>query len=90
MAVSFEVAIAPLFSRRDVRCMTGRQWPLNDYGFMSAPAGDVIHSDHANARTVYQRLLPEAGNGRMPRGGPYWSEEQIALYRQWMEDGFNP
>lgn len=90
MPISFAAAIKPLFTTRDIRCMTGRRWPLDNYDFMAAPEGDFIHADHAHARTVYQRLLPEAGNLRMPRGGPYWSDEQMALYRQWMEEGFNP
>jgi len=26
----------------------------------------------------------------MPPGGPYWTAEQVALYKRWMDEGFQP
>lgn len=88
MAVSFADDISRLFTEGDLICMSGFGVLLDSYAFMSDPAGSVEFADHANARNVLKRLLPEAGRRRMPKDGPYWSDEQVALFRQWMDEGF--
>jgi len=86
--VSFANDIRPLFSQEDVECMSTFGVLLDDYEYMADSAGNGQYADHANARTVHYRLTPAAGGARMPEGGPYWSGQQIALYEQWMSDGF--
>jgi hypothetical protein len=83
MAVSFAADIKPLFRSIDVQHMKLRQVLLDDYGYMSDPAGD-----HQNATQVLAYLTGTPP--RMPPGGPYWSDAQLALYAQWMSDGFQP
>jgi len=39
----------------------------------------------SNAQGIYDRLV----DGSMPCDGA-WAEGQIALFRQWMEDGYLP
>jgi hypothetical protein len=90
MTVSFATDIRPLFTDRDVGCMSDNGVQLTDYGYMSDPAAGPAYPDHANARAVLDRLLPDAGRRRMPKGGPYWSDAQIDLYRRWLTDGFQP
>ena len=86
--VSFAGDIRPLFRPEDVDCMSAYGVLLDDYAYMSNPAGSGQFADHGNARTVHYRLTPAAGFERMPDGGPYWPDEQIALFEQWMNDGF--
>lgn len=88
MPVSFEQDIKLMFREiPDVQCMSGSV-ELHDYAFMSDPSGDGEFEDHAVARLVYKRLLPPDRSRRMPKNGPYWSEDQLALYALWMDDGF--
>lgn len=86
---SFATDIALLFTDDDVDCMGGSV-ELRDYAFMSDPAGTSSFADHGHANKVYKRLLPAAGVRRMPQGGPYWSDAQIALFKQWMDEGYKP
>jgi hypothetical protein len=88
MTVSFAEQIRPLFSDRDQNCMSGFGFDLRDHGWMADPTGDSEHPNHANARHVLARLLPQAGSRRMPKNGPYWSDAQIDLFRLWMADGY--
>lgn len=88
--VSYANDIGVLFTQQDVLCMSDFGVLLDDYGYMSDPAAGNGFADHGNARQVHYRLTPAAGNRRMPDGGPYWSDCQIALYQQWMDDGFQP
>jgi hypothetical protein len=43
-------------------------------------------NDHGNAQAVEDSLT----NHSMPPGGPYWSNEQLILYRQWRSEGYRP
>jgi hypothetical protein len=86
---SFGADIRPLFSARDINCMKNYFVNLDDYQYMSAPDGDNIFSDHANARHVLAHLTG-AETPRMPQGGPYWTQSQLDLLKQWMDDGFQP
>jgi hypothetical protein len=87
MTVSFAQSIVPLFRSADVACMKKYGVGLDDYAYMSDPAGDGTYPDHANARDVYDHLTGVTPP-RMPMGGPYWSSEQLKLFEQWMADGF--
>jgi len=90
MTVSYATSIRPLFRPKDLTCMARYGVKLDDYGYMSDPAGDDAYPDHAHARQVQCYLLPDACEPRMPMGGPYWTSAQLALFQQWMDDGFQP
>jgi hypothetical protein len=81
MPISFERDIKPLFREIDVEHMKRYDIPLDDYAYMSDPS-----NDHGNAQAVEDSLA----NKSMPPGGPYWSNEQLILYRQWRSDGYLP
>lgn len=87
MPVSFTTDIRPLFTNSDIDCMSGLGVELASYDYMSAAAGDDHFADHAHARDVLAHLTG-ARRPRMPSGGPYWADTQIALFTQWMADGF--
>ncbi len=78
MAVSFAKDIKPLFRQIDIDHM--REFvPLDDYTYMSKPA---------NATLVLQTV--EGDPPSMPPGGPYRTAEQVALFKKWMTDGYQP
>jgi hypothetical protein len=78
--VSFARDIKPLFRAVDVSHMKRYKINLDDYTFMSNP-------DHANK--VLRTLSPhEDDPPSMPPGGPYWTEDQLALFAQWQKDGY--
>lgn len=89
MASSFASDVSKLFGTRDVTCMSGIGVRLADYTYMSDPSGDSTFADHANARHVLARLTGDE-KPRMPKGGPFWSDEQIAIYQRWISEGFLP
>lgn len=70
--------ILPLFTEIDIACMRGRSVFLASYEYMS---------DAGNAQEVLDRLQPDMGSGRMPLGGPYWSQENLDLFQQWINTG---
>ena len=79
MAVSFAKDIKPLFREIDVKHMKVHEILLDDYAFMSKPD---------NANSVLQTV--EGNPPSMPPGGPYWTADQVALFKQWMTDGYLP
>lgn len=79
MAVSFAKDIKPLFRQIDIDHMKHGDFPLDDYAFMSDPS---------NANLVLQTV--EGNPPTMPPGGPYWTAEQVALFRKWMDEGYQP
>ena len=81
MPVSFERDIRPLFRQIDIDHMNKHNVLLDNYTYMSDPT-----NDHGNAQAVEDTLA----NHSMPPSGPYWSKEQLALYRQWRSDGYLP
>jgi hypothetical protein len=81
-AVSFAADILPLFTAIDIAHMKPMGVLLNQYSYMSDPS-----NNHENANTI-QAYLTGTKQPRMPMGGPYWSQQQLALYAQWMSDGF--
>ena len=78
--VSFATQIAPLFRTIDVQCMRSRGVFLKSYDYMKDPD---------NANLVLTMLQPDA-DPRMPFGGPYWTDENIDLFQQWITDGLQP
>jgi hypothetical protein len=83
MAVSFDKDIKPLFREVDIKHMKVHGIPLDDYTYMSNSA-----DNHANAESVLQTVIGNPPS--MPPGGPYWTADQVSLYRQWMSDGYQP
>ncbi len=87
--VSFETDILPLFRPMDIQCMRGRPTGvfLADYAYMSAKneGGSFAHTND-----VLAHLRGTGGVPRMPFGGPYWSDESIALFQSWIEGGCKP
>ena len=88
MSVSFGSDIKPLFRSGDVRCMRRRGVFLDNYDYMSDASGNDDYLDYANARKVYCYLIPEGCVPRMPEGGPYWNSDQLDLFKNWMDNGF--
>ena len=92
--VSYAAQIKPMFTAQDVGCMGGMGVQLDNYDWMSDPAGGAMSNctdfpDHMNARSVYAHLTGDC-QPKMPLGGAPWDAEQLALYNQWMTDGFQP
>ena len=81
MPVSFERDIRRLFRQIDIDHMNKHNVLLDNYIYMSDPS-----NDHSNAQAVEDTLA----NQSMPPGGPFWSKEQLILYRQWRSDGYRP
>ena len=73
--LSFAQAIRPLIRDFDIEEMQyNATWKLSKYE-------DV----RANANEIYERLV----DGSMPSDGP-WPAENIAKFKQWMEEGMAP
>ncbi len=95
VTVTFNQHIVPLFRPMDVQCMRNPQFGPNfdrpvlllNYGWMSDPTGNAKYTDHANANNVLDHLTGDVPP-RMPDGGPFWSDNCIQLFRQWMADGY--
>ena len=76
---TFYQDIAPLFRQMDVECMRNMGVLLLDYTYMSTPT---------NAQTVLTRLSGNTQGSQMPLGGPYWSQDNLDLFQQWIVCGF--
>jgi hypothetical protein len=73
--------ILPLFTPLDIECMRGLEVYLASYKFMTEPG---------NANRILRKLKPQAEgqeSKRMPLGGPYWSQDSLDLFEQWMKTG---
>jgi len=75
MAVSFANDIRPLF--RDTPDIDS----MKDFGLDLSSYEDV----RTQAGSIYERLE----DASMPCDGP-WPKEQIALFKQWMDEGMAP
>lgn len=73
MALSFAVDIRPLFREEDIECMQGMGVDLGDAAWMCVPA---------NAQSVYERVA----DGSMPPDEA-WSQENVSLFKSWMDAG---
>jgi hypothetical protein len=80
MTVSFETDILPLFTSMDIEHMGRVGLALDDYSSMSQPA---------IASAVYEQVssggMPPSDSGEQP-----WSQDQVALFKAWMEGGYQP
>ena len=81
MPVSFEKDIRRLFRQIDIEHINKHNVLLDNYTYMSDPS-----NDHRNAQAVEDSLTQKS----MPPGGPYWSAQQLDLYKQWRSDGYRP
>jgi len=79
--VSFAKDILPLFTAVDIEHMNDQEVFLSDHAYMSDPD---------NAAAVLETLA----NGSMPPtwggGDGAWSEDKVALFRSWIEGGYQP
>jgi len=80
--VSFSIDIKPLFRAIDIAHMKRFGVELDSYTYMSDPE---------NAGNVIATLSPHGGEPPiMPPGGPYWTEDQLALFAHWQNSGYQP
>ena len=78
MTASFNTDILPLFTSMDIKHMAPAGVSLDDYGYMSQPA---------HARRVYDTV----STGAMPpanSGERHWSQDQVQLFKAWMDGGY--
>jgi len=80
-SVSFAKDIKPLFRPIDIQHMKPFEVLLDDFNYMA----DATDS-HAHAQSVYTQLSSQS----MPPGGPFWSTDQLATFKDWMNGGFQP
>lgn len=80
-AVSFARDILPLFTQADIDHMEEMGVLLNDHAYMSKPKNAEAVYDTLEAKT----MPPTWGGGTGP-----WSDEQIALFKAWMDGGYQP
>lgn len=83
MAGSFQTDVLPLFRPQDIQHMNAMGVKLNQFDWMSNPAGDGKYPDHAHANHVYARLAGTE-TPRMPSGGPFWTDAQLETLHDWM------
>ncbi len=81
MAVSFANDIRPLFREIDVEHMQAYGMPLDSYSWMSDPG-----NNYRNAQDVLNSLITQS----MPPGGPFWTQDMLDRFSQWMKDGYQP
>ena len=78
MTVSFKTDILPMFTDVDIEHMSYAGVLLDDYAYMSEPA---------NAESVYEQVadgsMPPGDSGEQP-----WSQEQVQLFKAWMDAGY--
>lgn len=80
--VSFATDIKPLFRAVDISHMKRFGVELDSHAYMSNPE---------NAKRVLATLSPHNGKPpTMPPGGPFWASAQLALFKQWQDDGYAP
>jgi hypothetical protein len=80
MAVSFKTEILPLFTSMDIEHMSRAGVSLDDYAYMSQPA---------NASSVYETVSTGAMPPRDSCEQP-WSQDQVQLFKAWMDGGYQP
>jgi hypothetical protein len=80
MTVSFKTDILPMFTGVDIEHMSYAGVLLDDYAYMSEPA---------NAESVYEQVaagsMPPGDSGEQP-----WSQDQVRLFKGWMDGGRQP
>jgi hypothetical protein len=89
MTVLYATQILPLFRPQDIACMARPGVLLDSVTYMSDATGDAHYADHANARHIYARLAGTETPQMPPDVAGRWSAANLALYQQWMTDGFH-
>lgn len=77
---TWEDNIKELFSEKDQILWLGQGIDITNY--------DQVKG---NADKIYQSLQPNSpwpGGSRMPKGGPYWTDDCILCFARWMITGF--
>jgi len=59
---------------------------LDDYEYMSDPSNNYNNAEAVQKTVASQGSQPPS----MPPGGPYWTEDQLALFAKWRADGYQP
>jgi hypothetical protein len=80
MTVTFKTDILPLFTSIDIEHMRKFGVSLDDYEYMSQPT---------HAESVYETVSA----GTMPpksSGEPPWPEDQVQMFKAWMDGGYQP
>jgi hypothetical protein len=80
VTVSFKSDILPLFTPKDIDHMQGFGVELDSYDYMK---------QSGNAKSVYFQV----SSGSMPppdSGEDPWSEDKVALFKEWMDGGYPP
>jgi hypothetical protein len=80
MTVSFKTDNVPLFTSMDIEHMSYAGVSLDDYAYMSQPA---------YASGAYEKV----STGATPPGdssGQPWSQDQVQLFKAWMDGGYQP
>jgi hypothetical protein len=72
--ITWENDIRELFTQLDVGCMRARGKGLD-------------LSDYESVKTFKDDILGRVKSGSMPKGGPRWTDEKVALFETWMNDG---
>jgi hypothetical protein len=81
MPISFASQIKPLFRDIDVAHMKRLGVLLDDFTYMSDAS-----NNHKHAQSVLDTLTSH----KMPPGGPFWTQDNLDLFAQWMSEGYNP
>jgi hypothetical protein len=72
--------MVPLFTSMDLKHTSYAEVSLDDYAYMSQPD---------NASGVYEMVssgaMPPGDSGEQP-----WSEDQVQLFKAWMDGGYRP
>ena len=80
--VSFAKDIVPLFDpTTDVPHMARAGFLLADHAYMSNPA---------HAQAVLDRLNGKGGRIMPPPPAAPWSQDRIALFKAWIDGGYQP
>lgn len=80
--VGYQKDIQPLFTPIDIEHMSDQGVKLDDYVYISDPS---------NAKDVYNQLVnkwmppPPTEGGEGP-----WPDSKIALFKSWMDGGYQP
>lgn len=91
----FETMVQPIFNNNCIRCHAGVSAPrdlhLDSYqGVMAGGlTGSEIVACQPSGSLLYRKISEDAPpvGARMPFGGPYLSDNQIALIQQWILEG---
>jgi hypothetical protein len=88
--VSFAQDIVGLFRPMDIQCMRGYVPPSpDDIAPVLLADYDYFKEKPARAQTVLDYLKGDL-TPRMPYGGPYWSDDALQLFEDWISGGLQP